>query len=174
MLLPVSGAVSFVGVPSLDGTLSGASYDLTGAAVSGANGSPPTSVVRGIETTNANDPLTVGGFFAIPTLVQPSAAKWSGTHVTLQAAGPIDIAVVNISSGNGLLTWQIVAPGSSLSFDVPDLSQVPAVAGLVHGPLSTTFSIARMAGFDYAQLRYGQLRSGAWNAYAQDTAAGVY
>jgi hypothetical protein len=180
-LLPISGTIPFVGVPSLDGTLSGASYDLTGAAVSGANGSSPTSVVRRIETTNANDLLTVGGFFAIPTLIQPSAAQWSGTHVTLQASGPIDIAVVNVSSGNGLLTWQIVAPGSNLSFDVPDLSQVPGVAGLVHGPLSTTFSIARMEGFDYTQLRYGQLNalrpgaaSNAWNAYAQDTTAGSY
>ena len=173
-LLPVSGGVSFVGIPSLDGTLSGAAYDLTGAAVSGMSEGPPMSVVKRIETTLANDPLTVGGFFSIPTLLQPSSGKWSGAHVTVQATGAIDLVVAEVSSGNGLVTWQIVAPGSDLSFDLPNLSQVPGVGTLVHGPIETTFSIARMAAFDYGQLRYGQLSSGAWNAYAVDTAAGSY
>jgi hypothetical protein len=173
-LLPVSGGISYVGVPSLDGTLSGTSYDLTEAAVSGASLGPPMSVVKRVETTLANDPLTVGGFFSIPALLQPSAGKWGATHVTLQASGPIDLVVVNVWSGNGLVTWQIVAPGSALSFDLPDLAQVPGVGTLVRGPISTTFSIARMAGFDYGALRYGQLSSGAWSAYAQDTAAGSY
>jgi IPT/TIG domain len=177
--LPVSGAVSFVGVPSLDGTLAGASYDLAAAAVSGASGGPPISVVAGIETTNANVPVTVGGFFALPVLAQPSTATWTGTHVTLQASGPVDLAVVDVSSGNGLVTWQIVAPGTSitggtLSFDLPDLAQVPGVGALVHGPITTSFAIARIGSFDYGLLRYGQLSSAAWSAYASDTTSGSY
>lgn len=173
-LLPVSGAVSFVGVPSLGGTLSGSAYDLAAAAVTGANGGPPFSVVDGIETTDANDPVTLGGFLAIPILVQPSPGTWSGTHVTVQAGGPIDLAVVIVSSGNGLLAWQIVAPGSDLSFDLPDLAQVPGVGALVHGPITTSVAIARMDAFDYAGLRSGQLSSAAWSAYAQDTTSGSY
>ncbi len=176
--LPISGSVSFVGAPSLDGTLSGASYDLTASALTGPNGQTPMSVVNRIETTSANDPVTVSGFFDIPTLLQPPATTWGGTHVALQATGPIDLAVVQISSGNGLMTWQIVAPGSDLSFDVPDISQVPGVASLVHGPIVTTFSIARMDAFEYGSLRYGQFSgapaSGVWSAYAQDTATGSY
>lgn len=177
-LLPVSGAVSFVGAPSLDGTLSGGSYDLTAAAVTGTGLGPPISVVNRIETTLANDPVTVGGFFEVPALLQPSTGKWNGTHVTLQATGPIDLAEVDISSGNGLLTWQIVAPGSDLSFDLPDLTQVPGVATLVPGPINITFAIARINGFDYSSLRSGQFSNatstGAWSAYALDTAAGSY
>ncbi|MDP8999804.1 MAG: IPT/TIG domain-containing protein, partial [Myxococcota bacterium] len=173
-LMPVSGSVSFVGVPSLDGTLSGATYDLTAEAVSGPNGSPPLSVIKRIETTNANALVTLTGFPAIPALAQPSPGAWNGTHVALLASGAIDLVVVNIASGNGLLTWQIVAPGSSLSFDLPDLAQVPGVGTLSHGTISTTFSIARLIGFDYAQLRYGQLKPSAWTAYATDVATGSY
>jgi hypothetical protein len=173
-LLPVSGGVSFVGVPALDGTLAGAAYDLTAAAVTGANDALPVSAIRGIEVTTTNDPVTVGGFLGIPTLQQPSAAAWSGTHVALQAGEPIDLAVVNVSSGNGLLIWQIVAPGSDLSFDVPDLSALAGVASLIRGPITTSFSVARMDSFDYTRLRYGQLSSGAWRAYAMDSTGGSY
>jgi hypothetical protein len=94
--------------------------------------------------------------------------------VALQASGPIDLVVVNVSSGNGLVVWQIVSPGSNLSFDLPDLTQVPGVASLIRGAITTTFSVARLDGFDYGQLRYGQLKGSAWSAYAQDTAAGTY
>jgi hypothetical protein len=173
-LLPVAGAVAFVGMPALDGTLAGASYNLAVQAVSGASHGNPVSVVSGVETTDANDPMTLGGFFGIPTLVQPSMVAWSGTHVQLQASGPIDLAVLTIASGGGLVTWQIVAPGANLSFDLPDISRVPGVASLQHGPLSATFSIARTNGFQYGQLRSGQLDISAWSAYAQDVAQSSY
>jgi hypothetical protein len=172
--LPISGNVPFEGVPSLDGTLSGAAYDLTAAAVTGNNQSVPKSVVTRVETTNANDPVTVGGFFAVPTLAEPSTATWGGTHVTLQASGPIDLAVIGVSSGNGLVVWQIVAPGTDLSFDVPDLSQDAGVGSLVRGTITTDFAIARMNNFNYGTLRYGQLYTSAWNAYAEDSVTGSY
>ena len=173
-LLPISGNVSFVGAPALDGTLAGSSYDLAAAAVTGSAGSFPLSVVTGIETTNGNDPVTLGGFFAIPVLVQPSTAAWGGTHVQIQASGPIDLALVDLSTGDGLVDWRVVAPGSDLSFDLPDLSQVQGIEHLVHGTLVTTFSIARIDGFQYGLLRSGQLASSAWSAYAEDGVDGSY
>jgi hypothetical protein len=173
-LLPVSGNVSLVGVPSLDSSLASARYDLSAAAVTGPNESTPASVVTGIETTDANDPVTVGGFLPIPALVQPGNASWSGTHVTLQASGPVDLAYLRISTGGGLVTWQIVAPGSALSFDLPDLSHLSGVGTPVHGSISTFFVVARLPMFDYATLRSGQLGSSAWSAYAEDTASGSY
>jgi hypothetical protein len=172
--LPISGMVSFVGAPALDGTLVGASYDLTGQAVTGANGAQPLSVVTRVETTSADAPVAIGGFLPIPSLLQPSTSNWSGTHVALQASGPIDLVVVSVSSGGGLVVWQIVSPGSSLSFDLPDLAQVPGVAALIHGSITTTFSVARLDGFDYGKVRSGQLKSSAWNAYAEDTMYGSY
>jgi hypothetical protein len=162
-----------VGIPALDGTLVGVSYDLSATALS-PNDSYPISAVTGIETTDANDPLTVGGFFDIPALLQPSSTAWSGTHVQIQASGPVDLSVVTISSGNGLVEWQIVAPGSDLSFDLPDLTQVPGVDHLIHGALTTNFAIARITGFQYGVVRSGQLASSAWNAYAADVASGSY
>jgi hypothetical protein len=173
-LLPVSGNVSFVGAPALDQTLSGARYALAASAVTGPNGGLPVSVVTGIETTDSNDPVTVGGFFQIPTLVQPSAGTWSGTQVQLQATGPVDIADVIVVSGNGLVEWEIVAPGTDLSFSLPDLSQVPGVDSLVHGPISTQFAIARINGFQYGQLTSGQLSASSWSAYAENVAQGSY
>jgi hypothetical protein len=173
-LLPVPAGVSFVGAPSLDDTLASSSYVLGAQAVSGASEDFPVSAVTGVQTTDANDPVTIGGFFPIPTLVQPSVTPWSGTHVQIQASGPVDLAVVDVSSGGGLIQWTIVAPGTDLSFDLPDLSQVQGVESLVHGSISTQFAIARIAGFQYGTLRTGQLSSSAWNAYAEDVAAGVY
>jgi hypothetical protein len=57
---------------------------------------------------------------------------------------------------------------------VPDLSGVPNVGKLLHGGITTNLAVARISGFDYGTLRYGQLSTGAWNAYAQDSASGAY
>ncbi len=173
-LLPVSGDVSFVGVPALDQTLAGDQYALLAAAVTGAGEDLPVSVVTGIETTDSNTPVTLGGFFQIPTLVQPPAGKWSGTRVQIQATGQVDLAVVTVESGNGLVGWQIVAPGTDLSFSLPDISQLQGVDSLVHGPISTTFAIASIRGFSYSQLPSGQLSASSWNASAEDQAQGSY
>jgi hypothetical protein len=172
--LPLSGNVSFVGAPALDGTLAGTTYDLAAAALTGSTDTTPLSVITGIETTDANDPVTLGGFFDIPALVQPTTATWSGTHVEVQASGPIDLVVVDLSTGDDLVDWQVVAPGSDLSFDLPDLSQLPGIAHLVHGTLVTTFAVARIDGFQYGLLRSGQLASSAWSAYAEDVVHGSY
>jgi hypothetical protein len=173
-LLPISGDVSFVGVPTLDQTLANDQYALSAAAVTGANGNLPVSVVTGIETTDSNTPVTIGGFLQVPTLVQPPASTWNGTQVQIQATGPVDLAVVTVESGNGLVGWQIVAPGTDLSFQLPDISQVQGVDSLVHGPISTTFAIANINGFNYSQLPSGQLSSYSWSAYAEDQAQGSY
>jgi hypothetical protein len=142
--------------------------------VTGPSESYPVSVVTGIETTDSNDPVTIGGFFQIPTLVQPSASTWNGTQVQLQATGPVDLAELFVYSGNGLVGWQIVAPGTDLSFSLPDISQVPGVDSLVHGPISTQFAIARINGFNYGQLPSGQLNSSSWSAYAENQTQGSY
>ena len=64
--LPVSGNVSFVGMPALDNALAGQSYVYSGSATTGATGGQPYSIVSLIETTNANTPVAVGGFLGIP------------------------------------------------------------------------------------------------------------
>jgi hypothetical protein len=176
-LLPVSGPVSFVGIPSLDAALAGASYALTGAAVTGDSWGTPISVVATIRTTDANDPLTIGGFLPVPTLVDPPAGTWGGTHIALggvPSGTHIDLAVFNLSTANDLVAWQVVAPGSDLSFDLPDITQVPGVGALIHGTLTTTYSVATIPNFDYGNLRTGQLSGSAWSAYAQNVVTSSY
>ena len=173
-LLPAPQAVPFVAVPALDGTLAGARYALAAAAVTGPSQGLPRSVVTGVETTDSNDTIAIGGFFDIPALDQPPVGTWNGTQVQLQASGPVDLAEILVSSGHGLVAWTIVAPGTDLSFTVPDLAQVPGVDSLVHGPITTTFAVARINGFSYGQMTSGQLSSSAWSAYAEDSSAGSY
>jgi hypothetical protein len=173
-LLPVAGNVSFVGVPALDGTLTGESYNLTAAAVTGDSAQPPSSVVTRIRTTDSNNSITLGGFLPVPVLKEPNSGTWGGTHVSLAVNGSFDLIVMQVSSGNGLKVWQIVAPGGTSAFDLPDLSMLPNDVGLLRGAIGVSVSIARIDGFDYGTLRTGQLYSSAWNAYASDGVSGTY
>ncbi|MBV9945268.1 MAG: IPT/TIG domain-containing protein [Myxococcales bacterium] len=173
-LLPAPGGVDFVGVPALSGSLANAAYNVTAQAVTGAAASPPLSVVSQLETTDANDPLRVAGFLGVPTPIQPPSGAWDGRHVAMQVGGSADLAVVNVTSGNGLVTWTIVAPGNDLRFEVPDLAQVAGVGTLARGPITTNFYAARVPSFSYDNLRYGQISTRAWSAYAQNVTAGSY
>ena len=105
------------------------------------------------------------------------SGNWSGKHVEFTGgSGPVDLSVTQVVSGGGLVAWTIVAPGGKSSFSVPDLSALPGPdsVGLVPGAISTTVYVARIEQFDYARLRYGQLSTGPWSAYAFDSLGGVY
>ena len=172
--LPVSGNVPFAGVPGLDGTLSGESYAITAAAVTGASLGIPASIVTRIDTTDSNSPVVVSGFLGIPWLREPSTGTWIGTHARVDTSGAFDLMRVDIESGGGLVTWMILAPGTTTSFDLPDLSTLPNGVGLVRGAISSTAYVARINQFDYGKLRYGQFGSGSWNAYAIDFLTGNF
>lgn len=175
--LPAPSTMSFVGVPSLDKALTGESYVLGAAAVTGAGQEPPASVVSLLQTTNANDAVTLGGFLGVPTLEEPGTGTWSGRRVRFSGmSGPVDLSVTTVSSRAGLVTWTIVAPAGVTSFDLPDLDALPGpdAVGLGHGAVRTTVYFARIDDFEYGKLRTGQLSTGAFGAYALDTANGTY
>lgn len=175
--LPAPETIPFVGVPALDHAMAGEQYVLGGMAATGPELDLPASVVARIRTTNANTPVSLGGFLGVPVLEQPGSGIWSGKHVTFSGgAGPADLSVTQIASGAGLVTWTIVAPGGRTSFDLPDLASVasPDPLGLIPGAISTTVHIARIEQFQYGRLRYGQLSTGPWSAYAFDRLSGVY
>lgn len=176
-VLPAPGTIPFVGVPSLDHGIAGEQYVLGAVAATGANFLVPASVVSRVKTSNANDPVSLGGFLGVPVPVAPAGGAWNGTHVEFSGgAGPVDMSLVQVSSGSGLVTWTIAAPGGVTSFDVPDLAALPGPnpVGLVHGPITTTVQVARIDGFSYGNLRSGHLSSASWNAYAFDTKSGAY
>jgi hypothetical protein len=89
-------------------------------------------------------------------------------------SGAVDLIEMQITSGGGLVTWTIVAPGSAPSFDLPDLRPLADAVGLVSGPIATTAWVARIDGFTYGTLRTGQMGSGGWSAYAYDGISGAY
>ncbi|MDB4942736.1 MAG: hypothetical protein JWP97_2270 [Labilithrix sp.] len=175
--LPAPATLPFLGLPSLDHAAASEQYVLGGVAATGADLQRPASVVGRIRTTNANDPVAVGGFLGVPVLGTPGLGAWDGTHVSFTgASGPVDLSVVQVSSGNGLVSWNIVAPGGAQSFEVPDLDALATTSrlGLVHGPITTTVYAARIDGFAYGKLRQGQLGPSAWNAHAFDALSGAY
>lgn len=173
-LLPIGGNVLLPGLPALDGTLASESYAVTAAAVTGPNRQIPASIVSRIYTTDSNTPVAIGGFPAVPVLREPANATWGGTHVRVDLGSTVDLVRIDVNSGGGLVVWEIVAPGTATSFDVPDLSTLPNHVGLVRGAVTTTAYVARINAFDYGKVRYGQLGSGSWNAYAIDALGGNY
>ncbi len=175
--LPPPQTMPFVGVPSLDHGIAGEQYVLGGTAATTADLLRPASVVSRVRTTDANQPVVLGGFLGVPVLGQPGAGAWDGTHVQLSGgAGAVDLTIVSVTSGAGLLTWTIVAPGLGTSFALPDLEAVPSPdsLGLYAGEIVTYVYVARIEQFDYGKLRYGNLSQGSWTAYAFDSLAGTY
>ncbi len=177
--LPTPETIPFVGVPSLDRAIAGEDYVLGAVAGTGQGLLVPTSVVSRVRTSNANEPVVLGGFLDVPQLSQPGTGTWTGKRVEVGLADPSahDLMVVNVSSAYGLVVWSIVAPRGVAVFDLPDLdalSTPDTPLGLVHGPISTTVHIARILDFSYSRLRSAELASGAWNAYAAGAASGVY
>jgi hypothetical protein len=174
---PVPATMPFIGVPSLDRGVAGEQYVLGGVAATGPNLQHPASVVSRVRTTNANDPVTLGGFLGVPVLGEPASASWSGTNVQFSgASGPFDLSITEISSGNGLVAWTVAAPAGVKSFALPDLHALPGPdrLGLIEGPIDTTVRVGRIEGFSYGRIRQGQLKPTSWNAHAFDTMTGVY
>jgi hypothetical protein len=188
--LPFSGEIDFVGMPSLDKGIAGEQYVIGSVAATSADLARPASVVSRIRTTNANTPVVIGGFLGVPVPVQPSAGSWVADDTAQAlpvkfdgASGSVDLTVVRVNSGAGLVAWTIVAPGAKKDFTVPDISKLPQIIedgdlvwthGLVRGGISTSFSVARIDDFKYETLRLGQLSPTAWSAYAIDSINGAY
>ena len=178
---PVPATMPFIGVPSLDNGIAGEQYVLGGIAATGADLQRPASIVARVRTTNANDPVSLGGFLDIPVHGEPATGVWAGTHVqftgpTTGTPTPNQLEVITMTSGNGLVAWTIAAPGGVTSFDLPDLHALPGpdAVGLIEGAIETTLRLGRIDSFSYGKVRQGQLAPTSWNAHAFDSLTGVY
>jgi len=169
-LLPLNGNVSFVGLPLLAGGFDGATYFASARAVTGPTFLAPMSVVGSLQTTTTAFPIVVDGFVGLPTVDEPALnATWDGSHLetTFGAGAPPDLTVYDIASGNGLMHWTVAAPGGSQAIELPDLRQLPD-SGLPSGPIVVGVYGARVDDFDYAKLRYRNLRPVGMSAYSLD------
>jgi len=169
-LLPLSSDVVFVGLPELSGTFLGSTYYVSPRAVTGSSFLTPTSVVGSVQATTTAFPITVDGFVGLPTLASPVFnGNWDDTHlaVSFGPGDPIDLTVYDVASGNGLVHWTVAVPGGARTVEVPDLRQLMGV-GLPSGPIVVAIYGARIDGFDYAKLRYRNLRPAGMSAYSLD------
>jgi hypothetical protein len=170
-LLPVQGLLSFVGVPSLSGELSGTQYISTAKAHTGPTGTTPISAITRILSTSTAQPILVDGFIHVPTLVTPKAnAAWDGKHLAAEyspGGAPVEMTIYDIQSGNGLVHWLIAVPQGNNAVELPDLSMFPDDA-MPPGPLAIGVYGANYVGFDYKKLLYRQLRTSGMSAYAVD------
>lgn len=169
-LLPVSGPLPFVGMPALDGDLSGATYVATLRAQTGPTGTAPLSALSRLTATTTSQPLPANDFVNVPTLVSPAeSSAWDGAHLetTFAPGGLIDLTVYDIQSGNGLVHWLVSVPRGSHAIEVPDLTLLP-FGGLPKGPITIAVHGARIDGFEYKNLRYRHLRPQGMTAYSLD------
>ena len=169
-LLPVAPTLPFVGVPSLDGDLAGAQYIASARAVTGPAYQAPRSVVGRMLSNTTSQPVVVDGFVGIPTLGTPAQnAAWDGHHLatTYAKGAPVDLTVYDVTAANGLIHWTIAVPGGDNEVELPDLSGFDR-AGLRPGPVLISVLGGRVAGFDYKQLRYRDMRQQGMTAFALD------
>ncbi len=170
--LPLSGGLSFVGVPTLAGSLLGTSYIATARAVTGESGGTPRSVVGLVSSKSTSEPLVIDQFVQVPVLTAPAPnSGWNGTVLSSTRAGggaPVDLVVYDIESAGGLIAWTVVAPGSSPEFSVPDLNALSPDLGIRKGSISISVSAAHITNFTYSALRYRDTTQRGWTAYATD------
>jgi hypothetical protein len=172
-LLPLSGPISFVGLPALDGSLAGSTYYSSARAVTGTQNSAPMSVVGRVLTTSTSVNPLLEGFVGIPLLETPaSGSGWDGRHLATKfgsGGSVIDLSVYDIASGDGLIRWTIVVPQGAHSIEVPNLSTLPfPEGGLPAGPITIGVYGGRVDGFSYGALRYRDIRPSGMTAYSLD------
>lgn len=176
--LPLSAALSFVGVPTLSNSLLGTNYVLTARAVTGQSGGAPRSVVGLVSTRDTSEPLVLDQFVQVPKLTTPAPnATWDGTALASTRApggSDIDLFVYEVASGGGLISWKVIAPGSADSFRLPDLKAAGPNLGLSPGPITITVNAARIDNFVYGALRYRDIAQRGWTAYATDVFYATY
>ncbi|HEX6767640.1 MAG TPA: hypothetical protein VF103_19205, partial [Polyangiaceae bacterium] len=175
--LPVTEPFHFVGIPPLWGSLTGSRYIVTANAFTGTAGSLPLSSV-GLFATTTEETVGVGAFLEIPKLVAPeSSTTWDRKLLRLDrepGGAAADLTIIDVASGEGLVTWRIVAPGAPTRVRVPDLRAIDEALALVRGPIVVQVTAARSDNFSYGTLRYRQLAPRGWRAYAQDQYFAVY
>lgn len=171
-LLPITGPLSFVGVPPLIKGLASSQYVYTGRAVTGVGGTSPRSVVGLSATTSTAEVVSLDPFVEIPALTTPGQnGSWTGTDLGWSASpggASVELTVVYAQSGGGLVTWVIAAPAGVSSTKLPNLAALGSELALLPGPITFSVNRAHITPFDYGSLRYRQLDTRGWNAYASD------
>jgi hypothetical protein len=169
-VLPVDRSLSFVGLPALSGALTGTRYVATATAGTGPLLAAPLSEVGAFASTS--ETIALSNFVAIPLLdYPPFGGAWDGRRILVSfgpAATNVDLTVVNLESGEGLVSWQIAAPGGARTITLPDLGKAFPEGALIPGNISINVYGAHIDGFDYGNVRYRDLDPRGFDAYSLD------
>ncbi|NRA34073.1 MAG: IPT/TIG domain-containing protein [Polyangiaceae bacterium] len=173
-LLPAPGSLHFVGLPPLNGALTGQRYVATAEAVTGPRGETPFSILQSTAIGTSHEPVSLSGFVEIPVIEYPEVGdSWPGTDIRLSSAAggeQVDLIVIDAISGGGLITWRIVAPGDIREFRLPHLDEFGDGA-LRPGSVVLSVSFARLENFDFGSLSSPELNPSRWDAYAKDVSS---
>jgi hypothetical protein len=169
-VMPVDRWLSFVGMPALAGPLAGARYIASGLAGTGPLLTSPLSEVGFFASTS--ETIALDTFVPVPTLSYPAyGGAWDALRLSYAFAPsgrPVDLTVIDITSGGGLVDWLVAAPGGTRNVTLPDLRTAFPQGALVPGNVSIQIAGASIDAFDYGQLRYRQLGPVGFNAYSLD------
>jgi len=168
--LPIDRTLSFVGMPALSGPLAGSRYIASALAGTGPLLTTPLSSVGFFASTSES--IVLDTFVPVPSLTYPAfGGTWDGQRLSYAFTGsgsPVDLTVLDIVSGGGLVSWLVAAPGGTRDLKLPDLQTAFPDGALVPGNVSVNILGGHDASFDYTQLRYRQLRSSGFGAYSLD------
>jgi len=122
---------------------------------------------------STGESIMLDPFVPVPVLAYPAyGGAWDGRRISYAFAvsgTPVDLTVIQIGSGGGLVNWLVAAPGGTREITLPDLRTAFPDGAPVPGSVSVSIFGGRIAGFDYGQLRYRQLGPQGFDAYSLDT-----
>lgn len=178
MLAPMSGEVSFVGLPSLEDALASSRYVIGARAGTGSSLDLPLSIHPSLATNDPSRVLALDDFVEAPMVTTPALNEsWDGRSIAIafpEGSKPVDLIVYEIGLGGGLVTWTIATPGDARSVSLPDLASLSSDLGLPHGPVMIRVSAARIRDFDYARLQSRHLARSGWDGYAIEQTTAHY
>jgi hypothetical protein len=167
-------AASLVGLPALARELAGAGIVVDARATTGSSRDLPVSVVSGYRVASLDVRTSLGGFLPIPAFTGTPLAPFGASPIAFADATPCSLLVTRVSSGGGLVTWTIVAPGGATGVTLPSLAGLPSDHDLRPGALQTRLTCARVENFSYDRMRLGEGTEAAWSAFAARAYQGRY
>jgi hypothetical protein len=170
-LLPLGEPLSFVGIPSLTGSIAGSQYVTTARASTGTADSAPRSVISLLATTTSNQTLVLDRFVEIPVLVVPGQnGSWNGRDLEISLApggANVELMVYQVNASNAV-SWKIGAPAARTQVRLPDLGALEPELALPRGNVTISVTAAHIDSFNYGSLRYRELDRRGWSSHATD------
>ncbi len=162
----------FFAQPALQGPLSGASYRIEAAWMTGDFDAPPTARVVAQGVRPAGGPVRVDGFVGIPRALAPAYGEALPDDRVLRWEAPggaePSFYMVVLQGGDGNPAWRHVVRGDVTEAPLPDLSSIEGLQDVAPGTLSWAVYAVHIPGFDFDEFSYAHLNERYWDAWSID------